>query len=120
MRETKPFIKMMPFIMLAICAAMCLFVHEPWYGKAYRILSQVIGFSIATNAYKLYFIRRHKMCNYSLVATIGLLSLNMLDLVNVVMPMPEFYGIYNVVVTYFALVLTALFYIFEKYGASTK
>lgn len=58
------------------------------------------------------------MCNYSLVATIGLLSLNMLDAINVFVRMPEFYGVYNVILTYFFFALTILFYVFKKHGAS--
>lgn len=111
MKGIKPFIKLTPFLMLGICFFLSFMTKYEWYITAYYYLSQIIGFSIITNIYFLYFIQRSNMCAYSTVSTIGLLSLNVLDIINLIWPLTDFYQYYSIGISGFFFILTIIYFI---------
>lgn len=111
MKGIKPFIRIMPFLILGICFLLSFLVYKPWYEKAYMYLSNVVGFSLFTNCFFLYFIVRNNMCAYSLVATIGLVCLNLLNILHIYIDIPNFYKYYLTGVSGFFFLLTLIFFI---------
>ena len=99
MREIKPFVRLIPFIMIACCSVIYPFGYYHWFDTAIKYLSQIVGCSIITNIFFIYFIRRNNMCTYSLVATIGLLMLNILDIINLLIPFNNAYFWYMGIVS---------------------
>lgn len=112
MKQVKPFIKVIPFLMLGICFIAALLVHNKYYPVVYGYLSNTIGFSLITNVYFLYFIIRHRMCTYALVATIGLVILNLSDISKLFLNFDDsFYEMYIVVISGISLLITTAFFI---------
>lgn len=104
----------MPFVMLAVCFVSSLISTLDFYPRMYEYLSQTVGCSVLTNIYFLYFISRHKMCAYSLVATIGLLALNLSDIAYAYHPFGELIKLYTIILSGFFLLLTTIFFIKYK------
>lgn len=111
MKGIKPFVKAIPFIMLGACFIFSFLVHMPIYAKIYRYLANIVGFSIFTNCFFLYFIVRNNMCAYSFVATIGLVCLNLLNIINIYHPIENFYKYYLSGVSGFFFLLTSIFFL---------
>lgn len=104
--------------MLGLCFFLSFMTKQWWYSTAYYYLSQIIGFSIVTNIYFLYFIVRNNMCAYSLVSTIGLILLNVLDIINLAYPLTDYYQYYSIGISGIFIVLTIIFYLRWKMGLS--
>lgn len=119
MKEIKPFIKLVPLLMLGACFALTFIARCTWYEQAYPFLSQIMGASIVTNLYFAYFIFRFKMCGYTKASIAGLLCLNIFDIINLIHPMREFYVIYNTIITYFFFIISLLFYVLKKDGTQS-
>lgn len=107
----KTIIKVVPFTMLAGCFLSYSILDPATYSKAYSYLSQTIGCSVLTNIYFLCVVERKQLCTYSLIATLGLLSLNIFDIVNLIRPFQGVYQLYLIQISGIFLCLTIISFI---------
>jgi len=115
MKEIKPIIKFVPLVLLGVCCMLTAFTGFSWYNKLLVYLYQIIGFSIFTNVYFLYFSVRFRMCMYTKIAVIGLMALNVFDIINLIHPIgKELYLVYNSIIVYFFFIISFLFLALRK------
>ena len=84
-------------------------INDNWYSYISLFIYQIIGFSIRSNLKDLYFAYVHKFCDYTTIAIVGLLSLNILNVINIVYPFDEMHVVYTSIIAGVSMFMSILY-----------
>lgn len=116
MKEIKPFVKLIPFIMLGMSFFASLISETKIYATMYLILSDLFGYSIFTSVFFIYFSHRCNMCDYVRIASWSLLMLNVLNIFSPLIA-NKYHWAYDTISS-FLLFSLATFYYIKGHGRS--
>ena len=69
-----------PFILLGVSFIFALCSYFEWYFEIFIYLADTVGYSITTNVFMFLYYNRSEFCSSTKIAIVGLLSLNVMNL----------------------------------------
>ena len=97
-------------------------LYSNFFSINYVVMGNIVGYSIITNTISWYLFNctSKKYCWFTRNAPVGLLIINIIDLIGLLMKRENYVTIFNVVVCSIIIILAVLFFIKKKLNDTTS